>query len=56
MLKAKDYEHIAKQYAQDTVSGRRIEGADIVMACKRYLDDLARPDLKLNTKTANAVC
>ena len=56
MLKAKDYEHIAKQYAEDTVSGRRIEGADIVMACKRYLDDLARSDLKLNTKTANAVC
>ena len=56
MLKAKDYEHIAKQYAEDTVSGRRIEGTDIVMACKRYLDDLARPDLKLNTKTANAVC
>ena len=56
MLKAKDYEHIAKQYAEDTVSGRRIEGADIVMACRRYLDDLARPDLKLNTKTANAVC
>lgn len=56
MLKAKDYEHIARQYAEDTVSGRRIEGSDIVMACKRYLDDLARPDLKLNTKTANAVC
>lgn len=56
MLKAKDYEHIAKQYAEDTVSGRNIEGADIVMACQRYLDDLARPDLKLNTKTANAVC
>ena len=56
MLKAKDYEHIAKQYAEDTVSGRRIEGSDIVMACKRYLDDLARSDLKLNTKTANAVC
>lgn len=56
MLKAKDYEHIAKQYAEDTVSGRRIEGSDIVMACQRYLDDLARPDLKLNTKTANAVC
>ena len=56
MLKAKDYEHIAKQYAEDTVSGKRIEGTDIVMACQRYLDDLARPDLKLNTKTANAVC
>ena len=56
MLKAKDYEHVAKQYAEDTVSGRRIEGTDIVMACQRYLDDLARPDLKLNTKTANAVC
>lgn len=56
MLKAKDYEHIAKQYAEDTVSGRRIEGAEVVAACSRYLDDLARPDLKLNTKTANAVC
>lgn len=56
MLKAKDYRDIAEQYAKDTVSGRNIEGAEVVAACQRYLDDLARPDLKLNTKTANAVC
>ena len=56
MIKAKDYQNIARTYAEDTVSGKNIEGADVVAACKRYLDDLARPDLKLNTKTANAVC
>lgn len=56
MIKAKDYRGIAEQYAKDTVSGRNIEGADVVAACRRYLDDLARPDLKLNAKTANAVC
>lgn len=56
MIKAKDYQNIARTYAEDTVSGKNIEGAEVVAACKRYLDDLARPDLKLNTKTANAVC
>lgn len=56
MIKAKDYRNIAEQYAKDTVSGRNIEGAEVVAACRRYLEDLARPDLKLNAKTANAVC
>ena len=56
MIKAKDYQNVARTYAEDTVSGKNIEGAEVVAACKRYLDDLARPDLKLNTKTANAVC
>ena len=56
MIKAKDYQNIARTYAEDTISGKNIEGADVIAACKRYLDDLARPDLKLNTKTANAVC
>ena len=55
-IRAKEYQQIAKQYADDVTSGRRIEGAEIELACKRYLEDLARPDLKLNTKTANAVC
>ena len=56
MIKAKDYRGIAEQYAKDTVSGKNIEGAEVIAACRRYLDDLARPDLKLNTKMANAVC
>lgn len=52
----KDYRKIAKKYAEDTVSGKNIEGAEVVLACQRYLDDLKRQDLRLNTRSANAVC
>lgn len=56
MINAKDYKSIAVQYAEDVVSGRRIEGAEIVMACQRFLYDLTRPDLELRMKDPNAIC
>lgn len=56
MINAKDYKSIAVQYAEDVVSGRRIEGAEIGMACQRFLYDLTRPDLELKMKDPNAIC
>lgn len=44
-MRAKHYKEVAVQYAKDVVSGARIEGADVVNACQRFLDDLQRPDL-----------
>lgn len=56
MINAKDYKQIAVTYAEDVVAGRRIEGAEIVMACQRFLFDLTREDLELRMKDPNAIC
>lgn len=45
----KRYQDIALDYAQKCVSGEIIIGAEVVDACKRYLEDLKREDLELRT-------
>lgn len=55
-MKAKDYCGAAKQYALEVVSGKKIAGAEIVMACQRFLDDLKREDIELRSRDPNAVC
>lgn len=55
-MKAKDYCGTAKQYALEVVSGKKIAGAEIVMACQRFLDDLKREDIELRSRDPNAVC
>ena len=55
-MKAKDYVKIAKDYADDVVNGKRIEGAEIVMACQRFMDDLKRDDIELKPRDPNLVC
>lgn len=55
-MKAKDYIKIATQYAEEVASGKRIEGAEVVMACKRYLEDLERDDIELRPRDPNAAC
>lgn len=55
-MKAKDYIHEAIAYAQNVVDGKKIEGAEVVLACQRFLDDLKRDDIELRPKEPNAVC
>lgn len=55
-MKAKDYFKTAKQYANDVVSGKKIAGKEIVMACQRFLDDLERDDLEFRPRDPNAIC
>lgn len=55
-MKAKKYADIAREYAEDCISGKIIIGADVVNAAKRYLSDLKRKDLDFRTQTADAVC
>ncbi len=55
-MRAKDYIKIATQYAEDVASGKRIEGAEVVMACRRYLADLERDDIELRPRDPNAAC
>lgn len=53
---AKDYIKIADAFAADVTEGREIAGAEIVLACKRYLDDKRRSDIELRPKDPTAVC
>lgn len=50
-----DYKPVADAFARDCISGRRIVGKEVVCACQRYLDDLARDDLELRTADPNLV-
>lgn len=53
-MKAKHYKDVAIKYANDVVSGKKIEGAEVVDACQRFLDDLKRDDLEFRTKEPDA--
>lgn len=55
-MKAKDYCGTAKQYALEVVGGKIVAGAEIVMACQRFLNDLERTDIELRARDPNAVC
>ena len=55
-MKAKNYIETAKQYALDVTSGTTVAGAEIVLACRRFLDDLEREDIELRSRDPNAVC
>lgn len=53
-MKAKQYAKIAKQYADDVVSGKIIIGDGVVDACKRFKADLERDDLEFRPQQADA--
>lgn len=55
-MEGKDYRKTAIKYAQDVVSGELVEGAEVVMACQRFLRDLEREDLELRMKDPNMIC
>ena len=40
----KTYKDVAVTFAGDCIDGTRIVGAEIVAACRRFLDDLKRDD------------
>lgn len=53
---AKHYKAVAVKYAEDVVSGQEVAGAEIVLACKRFLSDVERDDIELHTKEPDFVC
>lgn len=55
-MKAKDYVSISIQYAEDVVSGKEIAGAEVILACERFLNDLKREDIELRPREPNAAC
>lgn len=54
-MAAKSYKDVAVQYAVDVEAGRIICGAEVVLAAKRFLDDLERDDLTLHTREPDFV-
>lgn len=46
---AKSYKSIAVNYANEIVSGKKLAGKEVVLACQRFLDDLKRDDLELRS-------
>lgn len=52
---AKSYKQVAIQYAEEVVSGKKIAGKEIVMACQRFLDDLKRDEFELHTLEPDGV-
>lgn len=51
----RSWKRVAVRYAQDVVSGNIIAGKEIVLACKRFLSDMARKDLTLRAETPDFV-
>lgn len=46
---ATSYKKIATKFADDVISGKKITGKEIVLACERFKKDLKRDDLELRT-------
>ena len=55
-MNAKDYVQIAKKYAREISTGKKVAGAEVIMACKRFLADLKREDIELRSRDPNAAC
>ena len=51
----KNYVSLAKRYAKAALTAKWA-GKWTRLACKRFLDDLKRSDLKFSPKNANAAC
>lgn len=56
MIKAKNYIAVADEYARTVAAGEKVAGREIVLACRRYLNDLERDDIELRPRDPNIVC
>ena len=46
---AKSFKKVADKFADDVLSGKKVAGKEIILACERYKKDLQREDLELRT-------
>lgn len=53
-MKARRYKDVAIKYAEDVINGNIIAGDSVIDACKRFLEDLKRPELEFRTNQADA--
>ena len=54
-MAAKSYKKIALRYVDDVISGKRIVGKEVILACVRFKKDLEREELELRTKEPDLV-
>ena len=54
-MKGKQYKREAIKYADDVLNGKIVASNDVIAACKRFKNDLQRPDLELRTKQPDRV-
>ena len=54
-MAAKSYKKTAIDYAERVTTGKKRAGKEIVLACRRFLQDLEREDLELHTKEPDVV-
>lgn len=47
---AESFKKVAVDYAKTVVSGKKIAGKEVILACERFLNDLKRKDLELRTR------
>ena len=52
---AKSYKRVALKYAKEVTEGKIIAGKEIILACDRFLKDLERSDLKLDSRDPDFV-
>ena len=45
----KSYKETSIEFAKSVVSGKKIAGKEVILACQRFLNDLKRKDLELRT-------
>lgn len=46
---AKTFKKVAIKFADDVLAGKKIVGEEIILACKRFKEDLQREDIELRT-------
>lgn len=49
-MSAKSYKQTVRKWAEDIAGGKKTAGAEVILACKRYLADLERDDIELRAK------
>ena len=54
-MKTKKFKDVAIKYAEDVISGKKLAGKEIVLACQRFFDDLKRDEFELREKEPNEV-
>ena len=45
---AESYKSVAVKYARDVISGKKLAGKEVILACQRFLDDMKRPEFKID--------
>lgn len=54
-MAVKSYRKTAIDYAHQVCEGKRLAGKEVVLSCRRFLNDLQREDLELRTKEPDLV-